>query len=299
MRSLGSAIGRIGRAALCGGFVCALSLSAAGAPEVAPEAEKVAAGTAAVGRVVSVRGAAYAQAPGQERRILSCRDFIFEGDRVMTQESSALGVISGDYYTRLNQSTQLTFASTDEAAPKLDLEAGHVRLLDASGRAPAQGEIATPGLVATRSGRDTEAMVFVEKAGVVSMVCAFQGDVKLARRTDPSQTSVVGVGNCVVSKPREALYGAEATHPRLAVLMQDACESEPGLPVAAGLFSPAQVALGPAILGVPSPDVDAFLSAADHPNRSCALTPCPVPRAPAPPRITDRPPPFGSRPGVD
>jgi len=283
MRSLGSAIGRIWRAALCGGFVCAVSLSAAGAPVVAPEAEEVAAGTAAAGRVVSVRGAAYAQAPGQERRILSCRDFIFEGDRVMTQERSALGVVSGDYYTRLNQSTQLTFASTDEAAPQLDLEVGHVRLFDALGRAPAEAEIATPGLVAARSGRDTEAMVFAEKAGVVSMVCAFEGNVNVARRTDPGQTAVAGTGSCVVSKPREALYGAEATHPRLAVLMQDACESEVALPVAAGFFSPAQVALGPAVLGASSSVSDAVGALMSHPNKAFALVPCESQRLPGPP----------------
>lgn len=289
MQSLGSAIGRIGRAAMCGGLLCALSVSAAVVPETATADEEVAGGTAVVGRVASVRGAAYAQAPGQERRILSCRDPIFEGDRVMTQESSALGVISGEYYTRLNQSTELTFASTDQAAPRLDLEAGHVRLLDASGRAPAAGELATPGLVAARSGRDSEAMVFAEKAGVVSMVCSYENDVTVARRTQPSQTAVVGTGGCIVSKPREALYGADASHPRLAVLMQDACETEPALPVAARFFAPAQVALGPAVMGVAPAAAPASGLLMGSPVKSCTKSISCVP----PPQDT----PFPNDPG--
>ena len=77
--------------------------------------------------------------------------------------------------------------------------------------APADGEIATPGLVAARSGSDTEAMAFAgEKAGVVSMVCPFEESVNLVRRGDPAQTAVAPAGSCVVSKPREPLYQARA-----------------------------------------------------------------------------------------
>jgi len=159
LRSARSAVGRIGRAALCGGLLGALSLLTVVTPVAAAEADVVDTGSEVAGQVVSVSGAAYDQAPGQERRILSCRDPIYQGDRIMTQESSALGVVSGDHYTQLGESTQLVYKATGEAAPQLEIEMGHVRLLDVSGRAPAQGEIVTPGLVAARSGRDTEAAV--------------------------------------------------------------------------------------------------------------------------------------------
>jgi hypothetical protein len=297
MQTLGSAIGRIGWAALCGGLLCALSLSAAAAPERASEAEELADGTAVVGSVVSVSGAAYAQAPGQERRILSCGDPIFEGDRLMTQERSALGVVSGDYYARLNQSTQLTFASTERGAPQVDLEAGHVRLFDALGQAPVEAEISAPGLVPTRVGSDTEVMVFAEKTGLVSIVCPFEGSLNVGRGADPGRTTAVEAGSCVVSKPGEALFGADATHPRLAVLRQDACETVTALPVGTGFFSPAQVALGPGILGGPPAASPATGLLMGSPIESCSVgITCLPPRQPT--EFPDMPPPLPSLPSL-
>jgi len=252
LRSARSAMGRIGRAALCGGLLSALSLLTVATPAVAAEADAINTGSEVAGQVVSVSGAAYAQAPDQERRILSCRDPIYQGDRIMTQESSALGVVSGDHYTQVGENTQLIYSSTGEGVPQLEVETGHVRLLDVSGRAPAQGGIVTPGLVAARSGRDTEALVFAgEKIGVVSMACAFEDPVEVARRGDPGQTAVADPGSCIVSKPREELYRAPATHPRLAVSTLGASEGVPLLAMGSH-FSPAQVALDAGILGPPA-----------------------------------------------
>jgi hypothetical protein len=251
LRSATSAMGRIGRAALCGGLLTALSLLSVATPAAAAEADAVGTGSEVAGQVVSVSGAAYAQSPGQARRILSCLDPIYQGDRILTQESSALGVVSGDHYTQVGENTQLVYTSTGDAAPQLEIETGHVRLLDVSGRAPTQAGISTPGLVAARSGRDTEALVFAgEKIGVVSMACAFEDPVQVARRGDPDQTAVADPGSCIVSKPREELYRVPATHPRLAVSTLGADDGAPLLAIGSH-FNPAQVALGAGILGAP------------------------------------------------
>lgn len=213
-----------------------------------PGAAVVSQSTRPVGRVVSTRGAVFAQAPGEERRILQCRDPIYEGDRILTLEGSAVGVDAGSYYLRLDENTTAEVGELASGAPRVDLVQGHLRLIDSEAGAGASAELETPGLRLARTGRDQDALVFAEKAGVVSMVCAYGDDLQVARRTDPSVSLLAPSGSCVVGKPREELFTAEASHPQLAVLMRDACEELAAVPVA-GRFSPGDVALGPALAG--------------------------------------------------
>jgi hypothetical protein len=197
-----------------------------------------------VGRAVSVRGAVFAQAPGEERRILECRDPIFAGDRVLTLDGSAVGIDSSTYYARLGENTVVEFGALANGSPRVDLVDGHVRLIDSAGNNAESAELLTPGLRVSRTGPDQDALVFREKAGVVSMVCAYSEPVNVARRTDGAQLLVAAPSGCVVGKPREPLYAANASHPQLAVLMRDACEELALVPVSAR-FSPDDVALGP------------------------------------------------------
>jgi hypothetical protein len=119
-------------------------------------------------------------------------------------------------------------------------------LIDSAGGNGDPAELSTPGLRVARPGPDQDALVFSEKAGVVSMVCAYEQPVSVARRTKPGDRLTATPGGCVVGKPREALYAAQASHPQLAVLMRDACEELAMVPVG-NRFSPEDVALGPAL----------------------------------------------------
>ena len=197
-----------------------------------------------VGRVVSTRGAVFAQAPGEDRRILQCRDPIRDGDRITTLDDSDVGIDAGSYYVRLGQNTTSEMGALASGAPRLDLVSGHLRLIDSAGGSGPSAELSTPGLRLARTGSDQDALVFAEKAGTVSMVCSNSGSLQVARRLDASIVLGALPGGCVVGKPREALFAADASHPQLAVLMRDACEELAMVPVA-DRFSPSDVALGP------------------------------------------------------
>ena len=59
-----------------------------------------------VGHAVSVRGSVFAQSPGEERRILKCRDPLYDGDRVFTLEESDVGIDAGSYHVRIGESSE-------------------------------------------------------------------------------------------------------------------------------------------------------------------------------------------------
>lgn len=220
-------------------LLCALLM--AGAAAIAQSATPV-------GRVVTVRGAVYAETPGGERRILACRDPLYDGERVLTGEDSDVGIDAGSYYVRVGEKSTVEVGSLASGAPRLDLVSGHLRLIDSDEGAGGSAELDTPGLRVARTSADQDALVFAEKAGVVSMVCAYGSGLDVERRADPTLRLTAPAGGCVVGKPREPLYTAPATHPQLAVLMRDACEELAMTPVA-GRFSPDDVALGPAFVG--------------------------------------------------
>jgi hypothetical protein len=259
----------------CVQAVCALAIgsflfgaSAAGAADPGP----------VIGRAVSVHGTVFAETPGQPKRTLECRDPIFDGDRVTTAEKSAVGIDSGSFYVRLGESSDVGMSALASGAPHVDLANGHVRLMNSADETSAAAEVTTPGLRVARTGSDQDALVFGEKATAVSMVCAYEEGLDVARRSNPAEQLAAAPGSCVVGKPREPLYIAPATHPMLAVLAEDACSELAMLPVA-GRFTPTTVALAPpaAVFGGP-PGPDLF--PIDAPNLPCSPA---CPQAPPPP----------------
>ena len=217
-----------------------------------------------VGRVVSVSGAVFAQAPGEERRALACRDSIYEGDRVLTLDDSDAGIDAGTYYARLAENTVVDIGRQSTGQPKLDLVDGYLRLIDAASGHGDPAELSTPGLRVARPGPDQEALVFREKVSVVSIVCAYEKPVSVARRTNPDIRMTAPSGKCVVGKPREDLYFAQASHPQLAVLVSNACE-DLAMVSAGSRFSPGDVALGSGVfasasgaVGTPAPIAPPF-----------------------------------------
>jgi hypothetical protein len=156
-----------------------------------------------------MRGTVYAQTPGEARRLLGENAPIYPGDRIITARGAQLGVLSGEYYTGLNEDTTLTYAKRGSGAPEVVLERGDVRMINAGEGENAQ--IATPGMVATAGAADTSAYAVKEKAWMVSIVCALAGQVTVA--DDAGRSLVVDEGGCAASKPAEGLFLAGAAKP--------------------------------------------------------------------------------------
>jgi hypothetical protein len=229
----------------------------------------------------------FAQAPGESKRVLPCRGPVFDGDHIFTEGDSAVGIDAGSFYVRLGESSEVELGALASGAPRVDLVAGHVRVMDSAEPAVAAAELTTPGLSVARTGPDVDALVFGEKATAVSMVCAYGPGVDVARRSKPEEFRAAAPGSCVVGKPREPLYVAPATHPMLAVLMQDACD-ELALQPVAGQFTPTSVALGPAVgdPGVVAPQPQ--LLAIGGINQPCSPA-CPQPPVVPPSQPTQFP----------
>lgn len=227
---------RFARLARAGALIVAVAMAA---PAVAIADDEI-------GRVVAVRGQATARAADGSERTLECDDPIYEGDAITISERGGLGILSGGVYTGLDQKTELEMQTTEAGAPRLGLKQGHLRVVDADSGSGAP-RIETPGLLAYDAGRDTEALVFPEKAWTVSMVCAYDDPVQVTRAAKGDGTRAQP-GQCAIDKPREALFTSPATHPRLAMIDDD-CGSGLLAPVAgtaADHFgSPADVAAGP------------------------------------------------------
>ena len=95
-----------------------------------------------VGYVVSVEGESYAQAPGEEARRLECDSPIYRHDRITTMAHPGLAIMSGDAYVRLAGDSSLHFRTLDSGPPDLDLETGHLRVID-MGDGSGTGRIST------------------------------------------------------------------------------------------------------------------------------------------------------------
>ncbi len=216
-------------------LVLAASLAAAGS---APAADDV-------GRVVAVRGSVTAAAPGEAPRQLHCDDPIYEGDRIVSGEGAGLGIMSDGVYSGLDEKTTLAFRTTEQGAPELDLEVGHLRVLDAAN--DESPRIQTPGLLAYNAGNDTEAIVSPEKLGTLSMVCPYDESVSVTRVAMPGVGVRPEPGQCAIEKPKEPLFLADASHPRLGVI-NDHCSPVAGL--VGPRFLP-DVAAGPGLDGPP------------------------------------------------
>ncbi len=198
-----------------------------------------------IGRVVAVRGQVTAESPDGTSRSLQCDDPVYAGDVLKTPAEGKVGILAGGVYAGIGEKSEMTMAATDGGAPDLDLKAGHLRILDSEGGAGGSARISTPTLLAYDAGDDTEALVFPEKVAMVSMVCAYDAPVTVTRSAVGDSTRADS-GQCVVAKPKESLYTAAASHPRLPVIDDDCGAPTPVAGTALDHFgTPADVALGP------------------------------------------------------
>jgi len=224
----------------------------AAAQQPAPEA---ASDSRVIGRVTGVHGKVYAESPDGTRRRLVENGPIYPGDRLVTPRGAQLGVLSGDHYTGLNEDTELSFALTPGGAPEVNLVRGQVRVLEA-GEGGAAASVSTPALQVAAASGDVEVYAFPEKAYLVSMVCALEGQVKAANIAGESAT--VAEGGCAISKPLEGVYAAGAAAAPLAPVGAAGpggtprSMSSPAGPPAQRFSSPSDVAFNLDVRSAPS-----------------------------------------------
>lgn len=206
-----------------------------------------------IGRVTGVHGRVFAESPDGTRRPLTLNAPIYPGDRLVTHRGAQLGVLSGDHYTGLNEDTELSYALTPGGAPEVRLVRGHVRVIDA-GEAGAPARLATPALEIAEAGADTEIYAFPEKATLVSMVCALEGQVQAASTAGGHAT--VAEGGCAIAKPAEGIYAAGGAADPLAPVGAAGPPPMPASGTAADHFSgPNDVALAAAFALAQAPDL--------------------------------------------
>jgi hypothetical protein len=231
-------------------FTCALigALSTAGAALAADE----------LGRVSAVTGEATAQQPGAEPRALACGDPVFAGDTLRTSSNSTVGVQLDDVATHLDANTQVVIGRTAESTPSARLLAGKVRMIDPRDAGAPPAQLAALDTDARVVSNDAEAYIFAEKLGPYAMMCEWDAPLPVNRG---SESKTAKPGECVIAKPKEPLYTANAHDARIPALAQ---ECAPGPELAAlndprHHLSPADVAaLGPmaAAFAPPQPAPD-------------------------------------------
>lgn len=197
-----------------------------------------------LGRVSSVAGEATAQRPGEAPRDLSCGDPVYADDTLRTGPDSRVGVMLDDVMTHLDAETRVSLGRTDQAMPAARLESGKVRMIDPrDDGAPAH--LAALDATARVAGNDAEAYLFSEKVGPYAMLCEWDAPLPVGRG-DESKTAAPG--ECVIAKPSEPLYTANAHDERIPAVAE-VCELGPQL---AQLSSPLHH-LTPADVAAPGP----------------------------------------------
>jgi hypothetical protein len=199
----------------------------------------------AFGRVSSVAGHATAQRPGEAPRPLACGDPVYADDTLETGPDARVGVQLGDVATHLDANTRVRLGELAGDAPAVRLEIGRVRMIDPrDSGAPAQ--LAALDADARVMGNDTEGYIFGEKVGSYAMMCEWDEPLPVSRGREEMTANP---GECVIAKPREPLYTADAHEARIPAVA-DLCE--PGPELAAlnsplNHLSPRDVAAGPPV----------------------------------------------------
>jgi hypothetical protein len=183
-----------------------------------------------VGRVTAVAGEATAQQPGAEPRPLACGDPVFANDTLRTGRDSHIGLQQGDIATHLDASSQLVVGTTPQNTASARLIAGKVRMIDPreSGD-PAQLSVLAAD--AHVQGNDAEGYIFSEKVGPYAMLCEWDQPLPVTRG---NESKTAEPNHCVIAKPKEPLYTANAHDTRIPALAQE-CAPGPDL---ASLNSP-------------------------------------------------------------
>ncbi|MBC8340394.1 MAG: hypothetical protein H8E63_01875 [Proteobacteria bacterium] len=166
-----------------------------------------------IGYVVTADGEAYAQAPGEEPRLLECDSEIYRHDLITTVGDPGVAIMSGDSYVRLAGNSTMTFGSLNSGPPELDLQKGHVRMID-MGDGSQTGSIKTPGLVLADTRSTSEAIVFAEKVWMVSMVCSREENLGVERNGNPSERMISKPGAGRITEQKAALCVADGNHDR-------------------------------------------------------------------------------------
>jgi hypothetical protein len=232
-RRSGGVLGRVAPArrltAALAGLLLALPFAAVG-EEPAP-----------IGHVATLRGAAFAERPDGEVRSLGCRDPIFAGERVVSEDAASVGLLVREFFVQLGAGSALLVSAGEENAD-LVLEKGAVRIVDPRevGRRTRLRVLDTQARVL---GNDLEGYVFDEKAGKFAMLCEWMRPLPVARL---EETGVALPGHCAIAKAHEPLYFTPGHEERLGSPTQNACSLGPVFGPIARHLSPSDVAAGPA-----------------------------------------------------
>ena len=194
-------------------WTCGLVLGALALPLSATGAD------GALGQVTSVSGQATAARDGGTPRNLACGDPVYAGETITTTQGSSAGLLLGpDLLAQVGESSALRLGTTPSGTADTTLQRGTVRVIDArEGAAPAR--LAAGTAAARIEGGDTEAYVLSEKAGGYAMFCEWDTPLAVTRGNESRTASPE---QCVIAKPDEPLYLADAHQDRLAAL-PDAC----------------------------------------------------------------------------
>ena len=240
-------------------------------------------------RVVGIRGSVIAYSSGEEARVLAYDSPLFAGDKIVTAKGAGVGLLSGEHYVGLDESTTAVLGTTDAGAPDVVVQTGRARVLASGPGAPAR--LGTETFVAANAGSDTDVFAFAEKAGLVSMICPNESGVGTARG---GQALAAPKGNCAIAKRGEPLYLADAAHPPLDLLADPGGFDVAGDPVAR-IGGP----LPPVALGI---DSDPIFASSVDPIVGDPRNPCDSPAACAAfagqPALPPAPPINPARPGV-
>lgn len=178
----------------------------------------------AVGRVTSATGEVVAIAPDGSQRTLSCGDSIYSGDTLATGAGSNVGVLSGDYLTQLPGESRVEFAQTDTGQPDATLKRGMVRVIDVREGAGI-ARLAAGDAAVKVSGNDAEAYLLTEKVGGYAMFCEWDAPLDVVRR---DEEKIANPEQCIIAKPHEPLYVADAHDQRIPAAGIDTCPPDLG-----------------------------------------------------------------------
>ncbi len=177
-----------------------------------------------LGHVATLHGEVVAERPGEPPRILHCRDAIYAGERIATAADARVGLLVGDLLTHLPEDSVLLLGEGPSAAD-LTLERGALRVIDPRLEG-GQARLALLDAGARILGNDLEAYLLAEKTGGFAMLCEWDAPLTVARGPEGR---VAGPRECVIAKPREPLYTADAHEERLGSPNADLCPLEPML----------------------------------------------------------------------
>ncbi len=244
-----------------------LALAVAGAP-ISVHADEISAepivvmDPAGVGVVVALSGEVLAVRPGEEPRVLQCRDRVYQDERIVTSEGARVDLLMGDVVAHLTENSRLGVGRTSDDVADMTLEKGGVRAIDPRD-AGAQARLAALDARADVLGNDAEAYVFSEKTGPYAVMCEWDAPLPVARS---DEKSVANPGKCVIAKPSEPLYVADAHEERLGPPGEDPCPLGP-------VIGDINLHLTPDVAAGPAP---AWSGLASAPNAQ-GISPCQMP----------------------